>query len=207
LNEETGILVNRAKAGDLAAFEELLLAYQSKVYGLCRQLTGHSEDAQDLAQEAFIRAYRAIGSFRGEADFGTWLHRVTVNIWLNQRRKLSSKQTVVSLDETYRDDDGGNPRREIADDSADPQMALETKELQQLVRVALLDLSEEHRAVLVLREMEGYSYEEVARMLDCTLGTVKSRLNRARGAIKRRIIEISREQGLVPGTSKGGDGG
>jgi RNA polymerase sigma-70 factor (ECF subfamily) len=195
LNEETGILVNRAKTGDLAAFEELVLLYQSKVYGLCRQLTNHSEDAQDLAQEAFIRAFRAIGSFRGEADFGTWLHRVTVNIWLNQKRKLSSKQTVVSLDETYRDDEGGSPRHEVADDSADPQLALESKELQVLVRMALLDLSEEHRAVLVLREMEGYSYEEVAQMLDCTLGTVKSRLNRARNAIRRRIIEIAREQG------------
>jgi len=195
VNEDTHLLVHKAKAGDLAAFEELVRTYQNKVYGLCRQLTGHSEDSQDLAQEVFIRAFRAIGSFRGEADFGTWLHRVTVNIWLNQRRKLSQKQTIVSLDETYPDDEGGSPRHVVADDGVDPQLALESKELQILVRAALKDLSEEHRAVLVLREMEGYSYEEVSQMLDCTLGTVKSRLNRARSALKRRIMEIASGQG------------
>lgn len=191
MNEETGVLVARAKAHDMAAFEELVHTYQNRVYGLCRQLTGNSHEAEDLAQEAFIRAYRAIGTFRSEADFGTWLHRITVNIWLNSRRKKSGEQITVSLDESYREEDGGGLRHNVPDSSADPQLALESEELRDQVRKALLALSEEHRAVLVLREMEGYSYEEVAAMLGCTLGTVKSRLSRARLAMKRKIIEMT----------------
>ena len=194
MNDETGGLIARAQAHDVIAFEELVRTYQNRVYGLCRQLTGNGHDAEDLAQEAFIRAYRAIGNFRHEADFGTWLHRITVNVWLNSRRKKSNEQVVISLDETYREDDGGGSRHDVPDSSADPQLALETGELRELVRQALLALSEEHRAVLVLREMEGYSYEEVAAMLGCTLGTVKSRLNRARLAMKRMVIEMSRER-------------
>ena len=191
MNEETGVLVTRAKAHDMAAFEELVRAYQNKIYGLCRQLTGNGHEAEDLAQEAFIRAYRAIGTFRSEADFGTWLHRITVNVWLNSRRKRSGEQAIVSLDESYREEDGGGLRHNVPDYSSDPQVALESEELRDQVRKALLALSEEHRAVLVLREMEGYSYEEVAAMLGCTLGTVKSRLSRARMAMKHKIMEMN----------------
>ena len=194
MNNETGVLIARAQAHDMVAFEELVRTYQNRVYGLCRQLTGNGHEAEDLAQEAFLRAYRAIGNFRHEADFGTWLHRITVNVWLNSRRKKSNEQVVVSLDETYRDDDGGGSRYDVPDNTADPQLALETGELRELVRKALMALSEEHRAVLLLREMEGYSYEEVADMLGCSLGTVKSRLNRARLAMKRVVIEMSRDR-------------
>ena len=196
VNEETGTLVARAQSRDIDAFEELVRTYQNRIYGLCRQLTGNGHEAEDLAQEAFIRAYRAIGSFRSEADFGTWLHRITVNVWLNSRRKKSSEQIIVSLDETYREDDGGGLRHDVPDSSDDPQLALESRELQNLVREALQALSEEHRAVLVLREMEGYSYDEVAVMLGCTLGTVKSRLNRARLAMKNKITEMSQNRNL-----------
>ena len=178
----------------MVAFEELVRTYQNRIYGLCRQLTGNSHEAEDLAQEAFLRAYRAIASFRREADFGTWLHRITVNVWLNSRRKKGSDQVVVSLDEKYREDDGGGLRYDVPGNSADPQLALESGELRDLVRKALMALSGEHRAVLVLREMEGYSYEEVADMLGCSLGTVKSRLNRARLAMKRVVVEMSRER-------------
>lgn len=194
MKEESWILVNRAKKNDLEAFEELVRLHQNKVYALCRQLCGNSDEAQDIAQEAFIRAYKAIDRFRNEADFGTWLHRITVNVWLNVCRRKNGQGVIVSLDETYQDTEGsGGARHEVADQSADPQEALETNELRDLVRTALMNLSEEHRAVLVLREIEGYSYEEVARMLGCSLGTVKSRLSRAREAMKRRVNELARE--------------
>jgi len=192
--DNTSLLVKKAQKNDLSAFEELLRLYQNKVYALCNHLTGNCDDAQDLAQEAFIRAYRAIGSFRNEADFGTWLHRITVNVWLNSKRKKNG-QAPVSLDEPYRGDDGGELQREVAAEDGDPLQALEEKEFRSLVRVALKSLSEEHRAVLVLREIEGYNYEEISRLLDCSLGTVKSRLSRAREAMKHRMTELARENG------------
>lgn len=192
--DDTSVLVEKAKAKDLFAFEELVRIHQNKVYALCLHLSGNRDDAQDLAQEAFFRAYRAIGSFRSEADFGTWLHRITVNVCLNFRRKNSGRQTL-SLDEPYRGEDGGETLREIASTNGDPLLAVEKKEFQDLVRSALGDISEEHRAVLVLREMEGYSYEEVARAVGCTLGTVKSRLSRARESMRRRMTELARETG------------
>ncbi|MCL6639370.1 MAG: sigma-70 family RNA polymerase sigma factor [Firmicutes bacterium] len=200
--DHTRLLVKKAQNNDLSAFEELVRLYQNKVYALCTNLTGNRDDAQDLAQEAFIRAYRAMGSFRNEADFGTWLHRITVNVWLNLKRK-NNGQPPVSLDEPYRGDDGGEVRREVAAEDGDPLQALEEKEFRGLVRAALDSLSEEHRAVLVLREIEGYSYEEVSRMLGCSLGTVKSRLSRAREAMKRRMTELARENGESLPAGKG----
>jgi len=200
--DHTRILVKKAQNNDLSAFEELVRLYQNKVYALCANLTGNRDDAQDLAQEAFIRAYRAMGSFRNEADFGTWLHRIAVNVCLNHRRKNGGRQTL-SLDEPHRDDDGGEIQREVAAEDGDPLQALEEKEFRGLVRAALNELSEEHRTALVLREIEGYSYEEVSRMLGCSLGTVKSRLSRAREAMKRRMTELARENGEYLPAGKG----
>ncbi len=193
--DDTRVLVKKAQNNDLSAFEELVRLYQNKVYALCVHLTGNHADAQDLAQEAFIRAYRAVGRFRNEADFGTWMHRIAVNTWLNFRRKNSSRQPVVYLDEPHQDGDGGEVRREIAGEDGDPLQLLEEKEYRGLVRAALDSLSAEHRSVLVLREIEGYSYEEVSRMLGCSLGTVKSRLSRARMVMRRLMTDMAREAG------------
>lgn len=190
----TGLLVKKAKENDLYAFEELVRIHQNRIYTLCLQLSGNRDNAQDLAQEAFIRAYRALGSFRNEADFGTWLHRIAVNVCLNSRRRNGGRQTV-SLDEPYQGDDGSEFKHEVASEDGDPLRALEEKEFRGLVQVALKSLSNEHRAVLVLREIEGYSYEEVSRMLGCSLGTVKSRLSRAREVMRRRMTELAREAG------------
>ncbi len=192
--DNTRLLVKRAQKNDRAAFEKLVEIYQNKVYTLCVRLAGNHADAQDVAQEAFIKAYRALDNFRNEADFGTWLHRITVNVWLNFRRKDGGRQPV-SLDEPYPDESGSGMQREVAAPDGDPLQALEEKEFRSLVRSALDSLSGEHRDVLVLREIEGYSYEETARMLGCSLGTVKSRLSRAREMMRRRMIEIERETG------------
>jgi RNA polymerase sigma-70 factor (ECF subfamily) len=196
---DTRLLVKRAQKNDLAAFEELVALYQNKVYTHCVRLAGNHADAQDIAQEAFIKAYRALGSFRNEADFGTWLHRITVNSWLNFKRKDSGR-LPLSLDEVYQDESGSVMQREAAAANGDPLQKLEEKEFRALVRTALNELTEEHRAVLVLRDIEGYSYEEAARMLGCSLGTVKSRLNRAREVMRRRMIELAKDAGeSIPG--------
>lgn len=191
---DTSLLVKRAKKRDLLAFEELVRIHQNRVYALCLQFSGSPDEAQDLAQEAFIRAYRALEGFRNEADFGTWLHRITVNVCLNHQRK-NGRQQFVSLDDPLYGEDGGELQREVSSGDGDPLQLLQEKEFHNLVRAALKELTDEHRTVLVLREIEGYSYDEISSMIGCSLGTVKSRLNRAREAMRRRLTELSRETG------------
>lgn len=181
------LLVRQAQAGDVRAFEELVVLYQDKVYNLSYYLAGNYADAQDLAQEVFVKAYTSLRSFRQDADLGTWLHRITVNLWLNIRRRQKNSQ-VFSLDDPVQTGEGEITRTVAAVDPAgDPVEALEGKELQEKVQKALLSLPEEFRTVLVLREMEDYSYDDIAEVMQCSLGTVKSRLNRARQALKEKI--------------------
>lgn len=186
-------LVRRSQTKDQQAFAELVSLYQDKVYSLSYHLTGDATEAQDLAQEVFLRAYLHIGTFRQEADFGTWLHRITVNVWLNSRRKQKGP-LVISLDTPIVTEDG-EVAREVAAAQPDPLEMTTERELQQLVRRALQELPADFRAVLVLREIEGYNYEEIARLLRCSLGTVKSRLNRARHALKAKVLALAARDG------------
>lgn len=180
------LLIRQAQAGDKKAFEELVIIYQDKVYTLSYYLAGNHSDAQDLAQEVFLKAYSSLRSFRLESDLGTWLHRITVNTWSNMRR---SRNQVLSLDDPLQTEDGEMDRPLAdGDPTSDPAVALEEKEVQVMVQHAIRSLPEEYRAVLVLREMEGYTYEEIAGIMGCSLGTVKSRLNRARRALKEKIL-------------------
>ncbi|OPX89533.1 MAG: ECF RNA polymerase sigma factor SigW [Pelotomaculum sp. PtaB.Bin104] len=192
--DETSLLVARAKKNDIHAFETLVHIHQNMVYSICMKLTGNHDDAQDLAQEAFIRAYRGLGSFRSEAEFGTWLHRITINVCLNALRKNGGRQQV-SLDEPYHGEDGTEMRHEVASEDGDPLRALEEKEFNNLVQAAIKSLSDEHRTVLILREIEGFSYEEISSMIGCSLGTVKSRLSRAREVMRRKMTELARDAG------------
>lgn len=175
-------LVVKAQKGDLQAFEALVQMYQLKIYNLALHLSGNPSDAQDVAQEAFIRAYRSLGSFRNESDFGTWLHRITVNCWHNHRKK-NQKVVTFSIDEPVESDHGA-VMKEIAAADADPLEAAEERELREEIYTALKNLSPDHRTALVLRELQGYTYEEIAGILNCSLGTVKSRINRARANMR-----------------------
>lgn len=201
--DDVKTLVRRSQRGDTAAFEELVRLYQDKIYALAWQLSGNQADAEDLAQEAFVKAYYALKGFRHEADFGTWLHRITVNQWINLKRR---ERPALSLDEPVQTGDG-EVRREPAAASEGPAEALEREEFQRFVRRALGEISREHRVVLVLREMHEMSYEEIARVLDCSLGTVKSRISRARTALKERAAALAREAGVaLPGMRERRDG-
>jgi len=175
----------------MKAFEQLVTMYQDRIYALSYQLTGNHADAEDLAQNVFIKAYQALPKFRNEADLGTWLHRIAVNLSINEKRK---KRPDISLDSPVQTRDGEIPRL-VASDVESPEEAYENKEFSGMVRRALKELSVEHRAVLVLREMQGYSYDEIAVMLDCSLGTVKSRINRARQTLKKEITRLAAENG------------
>ncbi|HAG11770.1 MAG TPA: RNA polymerase subunit sigma-24 [Desulfotomaculum sp.] len=194
-------LVEKSLENDLSAFEQLINIYQGRVYTLSYQLTNSYADAQDLTQEVFIKAYYSLKGFRNEADFGTWLHKITVNMWLNTKRKRSI-QNAVSLNEPI--SDGENEvYRDLAATDGDPEQSLESKEFNGLVRRALGELSREYQAVVILREIEGYSYEEMSLIMNCSLGTVKSRLNRARQVLKQQVIKLAKESGyVIPGTRK-----
>ncbi len=189
------LLVINSQKGDTKAFEQLVTIYQDRIYAVSYQLTGNYADAQDLAQNVFIKAYQALPGFRNEADFGTWLHRIAVNISINERRK---KKPEIYLDNPVQTTEGEMPRM-IASDVESPEEAYENKEFRSIVRIALNELSPEHKAVLVLREVQGYSYDEIAAMLNCSLGTVKSRINRGRQSMKEKIIKLStrHEKNLV----------
>ncbi|MEW6276123.1 MAG: sigma-70 family RNA polymerase sigma factor [Bacillota bacterium] len=195
------VLIRKSQNDDLAAFEQLVNLYQQRVYSLSYQLAGNHADAQDLAQEVFIKAYLAIKGFRNEADFGTWLHRITVNLWLNMKRR-QNLVPVVSLDEPVQTPEG-EVYREVAAAGGDPEQFIEDREFSDCVRLALDELSSDHKAALILRDIEGYSYEEMAAILNCSLGTVKSRLSRARQLLRQKVELIVQEaEGMAGAKAK-----
>jgi RNA polymerase sigma-70 factor, ECF subfamily len=178
------LLVERAKRGDVQAFEQLIGQYEKKVFNTAYRLTGNSEDAADVAQEAFLRAYSSLPEFRGDSSFATWLFRIVHNACLDELRKRK-RQRVTSLDEPISGEDGEMDRQlAIADASDGPEQALERVEVQRAVQESIGALDEEYRVVVVMRDIQGYSYNEIADALGINLGTVKSRLNRARNALK-----------------------
>ena len=183
MNEQD--LVLRAKRGDQGAFEQLVLNHQNKVYSLALRRTGDREEAADLAQEAFLKAWQGLPSFQGESSFATWLHRLTTNVCIDHLRRRGRRQEVEggpSLD----DEEAGWP--EPADWEGDPQRMLERTEMRQAVARGLEALPEHFRQVLVLRELSGLSYQEIGTSLNLDLGTVKSRIARARLALRKILL-------------------
>jgi RNA polymerase, sigma-24 subunit, RpoE len=191
---ESSDLVRLAQKGSLTAFEKLIEDYQNRVFSYCYQLTGNHDNAQDLAQDVFIQAYNSLKSFRREADFGTWLRRIALNKWINHQRK--NKLITISLNEPV--GSGKEFAREVAASEESPVEKIEQAEFLELVWKALGRLSLEFRQVLILRDMEEYSYEEIAGLLECSLGTVKSRLNRGRKYIRAEIETLQRELREIP---------
>lgn len=181
-------LTEKARAGSPEAFGELVEHYQDQVYSQCRFLSGNADDAQDLAQDVFVQAFKGIKSFRNEADFGTWLHRIAVNQWINYQRK-NKKVVTFSLDEPLYTKDG-EVYRELAASEDKTSEIIEQNELREIIGKALNRLLPEFRTALILRELEGYNYEEIAQLLECSLGTVKSRINRGRKALKQELASL-----------------
>jgi RNA polymerase sigma-70 factor, ECF subfamily len=182
LNEETD-LVRRCQKGDLSAFDVLMQMYEKKVYSLCYRMARDPDDAADLAQEAFLKVYRALPSFKGQSLFSTWLFRIVTNTCLDERRRRSSRPSTVSLDKPLETEEG-EMTLTLPDNSPDPLTSAVESELQAEIKHLLTMLPAEQRLVLVMRDLEGYSYMEIAESLNLTMGTVKSRLNRARSRLR-----------------------
>ncbi len=181
-------LVRRAKHGDEKAFRTLMERYRRKVFSIAYGMVHDSEAAYDISQEVFVKVYRYLGSFQGTSSFYTWLYRISVNLSIDWLRK-QGRHDLVDFDDTLlrREPDGAEALVVPTVPDGDPLKALNRKELRGQIEKAFGSLSEKHRAVLLLREVEGLSYEEIARALKIHKGTVMSRLHHARRNLQRAL--------------------
>ena len=176
-------LVRRAQQGDNGAFEELLLLHQKKVYNLCLRMSANQDDALDLSQEAFIKAWRSIGQYQFEASFSTWLFRLTSNVCIDFLRRKKRRQET-SLTESYDDSDEG-AELSLPDVQPLPEQQAITNETKMELAQAMAQLAPDHREILQLRVIEDLPYEQIADILGVRVGTVKSRLARARLSLRK----------------------
>jgi RNA polymerase sigma-70 factor (ECF subfamily) len=181
-------LVVRLLEHDLTAFEELVGEFERPVYTLCLRLLGDAEEARDAAQETFLKVYRGLGSFRGEAGLKTWIYRIAINQAMNQQRwwRRRKRDETISLDLTRSENDMsfGNSLAGIGESPEDVAIA---SERERHIMQALQEIKYEYRAALILREIEELSYEEIAATLSISIGTVKSRIARGRDELRKRV--------------------
>lgn len=182
-------LVKKSLQGDLQAFEELVLKYQNKIYKLAYRYMGNEEDAYDMTQEVFLKAYRSLHTFEGTSSFATWIYRVSSNVCLDELRRLKRRIVTLSLDEAVATKDGDELEIEIADKTSSPDIQYEQKEFYGQIQTVLDEMNVEQKAVIILRDLMELSYEEIAEVEKCSLGTVKSRLSRARAVLKEKLLK------------------
>jgi len=183
-NKDEKRLVNKAKNGNIAAFEELITAHEVKIYNIAYRMFHNEEDAKDLSQEIFIKVFENIGKFKGNSSFSTWLYRIATNTCIDELRRRKGKETY-SIDAEVETDEG-NMKREYSDLKPNPEEMAINKEVSIQIQNAMDHLSEEHKTAIILRDLQGLEYNEISEILECSLGTVKSRISRAR----RQLIEL-----------------
>ncbi|NLO05467.1 MAG: sigma-70 family RNA polymerase sigma factor [candidate division WS1 bacterium] len=182
-------LVERSKAGDRRAFGLLVDEYKDRIYNYVSRMLNDPHEAEDVTQEAFLRAYRSLPRFRGASSFHTWLYRIASNLAIDVVRKRKRSEPTYSLDEPLESEDGEYDR-EIPDSNLSPESRTSTRETRLAVRRAIMDLPEKLRDVMILYELQGETYEDIAEILDVPLGTVKSRLFNARNRLKGSLMEL-----------------
>ena len=180
--------INRFKAGDTSAFEEILLKYQDKIYNLCRYMLRNADDAEDAAQDVFLKVYQSLNKFKPQASLHTWLYRIAINTCIDYRRKPFFESLFKSSKE------GDEFVVDSLADSPSPERLFESKQISNAIQIALGRLSEKLRTVIVLKEIEGLSYEEIAEVLDVSIGTVKSRISRAREELKEVLKNFTEQK-------------
>lgn len=173
--------IRRFAAGDVAAFEELVEAHQGRIATLCRYMLGDATEAEDAAQDVFIKAFKGLKSFHPDAAFSTWLYRIAVNTCIDRRRKPFFRWLFIE------DDAEGVGAGGVPSEAPSPERLVESRQVSQQIQQALQRLSPKLRAAIVLKEIEGLAYEQIAATLEISLGTVKSRISRARDELQRTL--------------------
>ena len=184
---DEGVLVKRARQGDLGAYDELVRRYQERIYATVYHMTANHEDANDLAQEAFIKGYQALKSFKGGSSFYTWVYRIAVNKTINflKQRKNRSHMSLDDLDFNAEHD----PDLVALISEKTPRREINLAELHEKLNSAMQKLSEPHRLVVTLHDVQGLSHEEIAEIMDCNIGTVRSRLFYARQQLQAYLSD------------------
>jgi len=182
---DDAVLIQRCRRGDTTAFGTLVERYQDDIFNGIYRMVGNYQDAADIAQDVFLKAYRAVHSFRGKASFYTWLYRIAVNTCISRRRSLAARKAHLHVPLAR----GGDDERDCDPPAADlpPPQAAQNREEHARIEEALGKLPEDYRIVVVLRDIEGYNYAQIAAMLGCSHGTVKSRLFRGREILRRML--------------------
>ena len=184
---DVGALVERAKRGDASAFEALVRAYRDKIYTYVSRMLHDSAEAEDIAQDTFVRAFQSLPNFRGASSFQTWLYRIASNLVIDTvRRQKRRQESGVSLDAPVTTDEG-QMVRELPDERRGPEDIAQSTAVKEEVDRAVQEISPKLRVVLVMYDIQGMSYQEIAEILDCPLGTVKSRLFNARAQLKDQL--------------------
>lgn len=178
------LLLRRACKGDVQALEELMQSHESRIYAIALRMMGNREDAQDCAQEAMVRIYRAMGSFKGQSALATWIYRITMNTCLDELRRRKARK-VTSLDSLV--DNGWSP----TDTGDTPEEHGLRVEKQNALNQAIQSLPDDMRAAIILRDVKGYSYDEIASILDANVGTIKSRISRGREKLREILSKQS----------------
>ena len=180
-------LVQRAKGGNEDAFAQLMRENETRIYNLTLRMTGNEQDALDLAQEAFFNAWRGLKFFKGDSSFSTWVYRLASNACIDHLRRKKRRQDISAPMPVVDEEDDRPP--DIPDERYAPEQVLEQKQLRQAVAEGLDRLSDEHRQVLIMRELDGLSYQEIGQVLGLEAGTVKSRIARARLSLRKILVE------------------
>lgn len=190
------LLLQKAQEGDRRAFEGLIGLHSPKVYNLALGYTGQHQDAEEITQTVFLKVWKSLPQFRGGSAFSTWLYRLTLNTCTDHYRREKKRRGDLSLDDP--------DLAPIRDTAPSPEEIVIRREEQANLRKALADLPEQHRVILILREMDGLDYQEIAQVLDIELGTVKSRLARARRALREKLLAQGNPLDGTPSNSEKG---
>jgi RNA polymerase sigma-70 factor (ECF subfamily) len=195
VSAEEAVFVSRLQANDDAAYDELVRTYSASIFHVAYRMLGDTAEASDAVQEIFLKVFRNIGGFKGEAALKTWIFKIAFSEILNRLRwwRRRYRFATVSLDDQP---NGTGPAAFVASSSPTPEQVLQSKEQETAIQEALGKLTKDHRSIIVLRDIEGFSYTEIADVLGVSIGTVKSRLARARGDLKKSLIRYLSVQHL-----------
>ena len=188
---EEAMLVEEALAGNVPAFEKLVSLYGKKIYNYCYRMTGNKEDAEDISQDVFVKSYRSLNGFKRNSQFSTWIYRIAYNACIDHHRK----KKVVTVSITRSDEDNGKQDNEIVSESLSLEEEVLMNERKNAVHSAIAKLRPEYRTVILLRDIDGLSYDEIAGVLNIPLGTVKSYISRAREELRITLIHVFGKDG------------